>query len=493
MTQHRLIIKYTSTNTIGYILSTLINFLYYSLLVRYLGVENYGLIVIANIFSIIGLISLLDIGLPGSINRYCSILFKKGNSLKLSYVYTYTMILFALIGVLAVLISHLFFVDLYSTHFDKDSSLKGAIYIVLFSLPYQFPLLLVKSYYKALEKYSSLHIVLISVDLLKLGLTVIASQYEADNIDILLISSYIHLISFVLLIYNLPIKPIFIFRVKYFILFFRRLYKLSFYIFIQRISSVLYSSTDKIFASIILGPIAAATIDVLSKIPLIVNKMLGLSVSAIVPSLSLTNTNSVVEMHKVSIIFMNGTRFYAFILYPLISILFFNSADIFEKWLVVSDPVIIQGFEYLLFWSLLFPFYFGGTILVALNRFVREYSITLFSLPILKIFFILFFSSEIEIIHFPLSYLFSSLPIIYLLYIYRLVFGNFIVKVSYFLVLTFSFSFGVYYLLSLVDNFYLHNILFTFCYLLIMLVLGVTNSERLYILNKLRGFSIVKF
>ena len=137
---------------------------------------------------------------------------------------------------------------------------------------------------------------------------------------------------------------------------------------IGKFSSVVYNQSDKLLVTYYLGPSSMATYEVLSKIPSLFSKVIGLSAYAIVPSISSSDINTVTA----SKIFNLGLEYMIKLIVPVLVFFIIYSDALLEWWvgdefLSVSNLLVLM-----LFWSFLTIFTFGGNILLGLNVRLKE-------------------------------------------------------------------------------------------------------------------------
>ena len=409
-------LKGTSANALGLVCVAIINFALIPIMLGHLGMEKFGLVVIANIFSIIGLVSIFDLGIPGALTREVGFMTSNYSISERDNLFRVCVLLFVAIGLgvsfLFIGLSEYLFsnlIEIPEIYFEKFIF---ALWILFGSFIFQFPLLIFKSFLQGVGKFGLLQSIVVGSELLRSLIVVMTISFDKD-FDAIIIANSLAPISQLL-------GCIYVLRNQ---LFLRRrsaadfslissLAKLSSLIFVGRISSLLFNSVDKILVASLLGPIASASLELFSKIPQLVNRVLGLSVSTIVPIVS--GMDQVKESSVIKQIYHDGFRLYYFVVaMPIVSMIYF-SEEILMFWVGTVDPVINNCIRLLLIWCCVVPLAFGSNILIGMNKGVLGLTYFRIAQSLFKVVSVYFLIGTFELYSVPISFLISCLPLVYL-------------------------------------------------------------------------------
>ena len=159
-------------------------------------------------------------------------------------------------------------------------------------------------------------------------------------------------------------------------------------LYIGRVSSIVYNSSDKIIILYLGSPALLTVYDVLSKFPLFLNKIYGLSTSTLIPLGATLKTRS-----DLIIIFKRVYKLLSYSFIPIIISLIFNFYVILNIWL--KGQVIIESWKVIviLIWAFSTVFLSFGNLLIGANLFIREITYFRISQAFLRVFigFILFY------------------------------------------------------------------------------------------------------
>lgn len=405
----------------------LITLVVFSKITLELGLEGLGLIAIASLFSIVGVVSLLDFGVPGALTREISLLLKNSEMDKARELFWSCLVLFFLIGIVIsislVSLSSFIVRDIFIIDSSAQTMFETALFYMFISHLYQFPALIMKAVFRGYTMFGRLQMVLVSVELVRAVAVIFALESELDFDAIIIINAIVPFLAFALLWLSLPRKIKSTVGLAFSYASLQQIKRLASFIFIHRISASIFNSTDRLLSALMLGPLAVGMLEVCSKFPLMFNKALGLSVSAIVPAVSGLSASTENGRSQLLDIYSLGFKtYYIAVVPPIISIMAFTPEILFE-WVNVTDQIIIDCMRIMCIWCLFVPLQFGGNFLIGLDRKVGRYTVFIASLPIVKLLSILILVPVIGIYAFPISYVIASLGTLYLLYTMKIVIG----------------------------------------------------------------------
>lgn len=363
----------TIFNGLASIYLALIQFVSIPILIQSLGKEVFGVVAMINVFSILGYISILDLGIPATIQRFAGnyLLRQQFDDLNrlLSAAVTKLLIVSLLSGLSLVILRGIIVYDFFKLDFELGSIvMKLLIFQALLNL-FSFGNLFFKNALESLSCFKYVSFVTILIESFKIACIIYASRSELLTL------------SFVVYLYGiLSIVTFFFYLFKFFnkipgfsynptaLRFSRDEVRYSNSSLIGKFSSVVYNQSDKLLVTYYLGPSSMATYEVLSKIPSLFSKVIGLSAYAIVPSISSSDINTVTA----SKIFNLGLEYMIKLIVPVLVFFIIYSDALLEWWvgdefLSVSNLLVLM-----LFWSFLTIFTFGGNILLGLNVRLKE-------------------------------------------------------------------------------------------------------------------------
>ena len=416
------LLKGTSYNTLGLMANMILNFLLIGVIAQILGIEKLGLIAISALFSIIGLVSLFDFGIPGALTRELSLRIKTKNFVEAAQLFWACVILFCIIGsVISIIL--LLSLDpivngLFKISDDYNAKCSLSIFFMFLSHIYQFPTLILKATFRAMERFGILQSVIVAVEMVRVILN-ITFLYNGFDFDVVIkINSLVPIIVTFSLWLLLP-KNIFSFKqAKNFMDFkFNQTVTLAGYIFIQRIGATVFNNIDRLIAGILLGPFFVGLLEVFSKIPLLINRTLGLAISTIVPAVSGMDFQK--DKTKLQDIYNGGFRIYYSVIAPPVFLLLLFTSNILDLWTGLSDETAVICMQIMLLWCLIVPFQFGGHMLIGINKNVKDYTKFISLLSVLKLVLVLLLIEYIGIYALPSSFLIASISTIYLLLVMK--------------------------------------------------------------------------
>jgi len=423
---HHKILRGTSYNALGLLASMILNFVAIGVIAQMLGLEKLGLIAISALFSVIGIVSIFDFGIPGALTRELAVLFKANERVDASKLFWSCFLFFVLIGLFIslVLISLMSYIidNLFSIGPEYSARFGYAMCFMFFSHVYQFPALIIKASYRAQERYGTLQSVLVSVEALRV-ISLITFVYLGFDFDTIIIinSTLPFLIPLILWLY-LPRDLRWVPKVTELLSFdFAKIRRLASFIFVQRISAMAFNNMDRVVAGVWLGPLLVGVVEVFSKIPLLINRFLGLSISTLVPAVSGMTIGK--DQHRLLEIYHLGFKLYYSVIAPPAILLLAFAPQVLDLWVGVSDQTAIICMRVMLVWCLIVPLQFGGHMLIGINQRVGSYTQFIVLLSVLKLTATLVMFPVIGIYSLPLGYLIASSSTLYLLLILRSTIG----------------------------------------------------------------------
>lgn len=412
------ILKGTSINTIGLFATMFINLVVISQIVIKLGLESLGMIALASLFSIIGIVSLLDFGVPGALTREFSLLIKREKIREARELFWSCLLLFFIIGIVVsimlIFLSDFIAQDMFGVDPILQGAFQSALIFMFISHVYQFPALILKAIFRGYSMFGHLQAIVVATELFRAFIITVALMHDFEFDLIIVINATIPIIALIFFLLYLPseIRGEKIYRNFKFGI--NQIKTLASFIFAQRISAALFNNMDRLLTGIMLGPVYVGAVEIFSKAPLLFNKTLGLSISAIVPAVSGLS----VEQNRKQLfdIYHNGFKIYYVAVVPLLILTIVFTPSILKLWVDISDQFIIDCMRIMCVWCLLVPLQFGGNMLIGVRKKVGAYTNFIVSLAVVKLLVILILMPFIGVYALPISYLIASMGTLYLLF-----------------------------------------------------------------------------
>jgi O-antigen/teichoic acid export membrane protein len=188
-------------------------------------------------------------------------------------------------------------------------------------------------------------------------------------------------------------------------------------IFLGQFFSQIYINIDKILVGVFLTPTALGSLEVLTKLPILINKFLGLSVSTIIPMVGSTQSDQLDKFSKE--LFHKGFRWYSSFITPIILALMFYSEEFLFIWIGSEVSDLHDILSLILLWCLLTTLSFGGNIVYGREEGIKEMTIYRILQSLLKVLAIYFFIQDYGLYAVAMSYLISNLSLIYVIGVFR--------------------------------------------------------------------------
>jgi O-antigen/teichoic acid export membrane protein len=366
------LIKNTVISGASTFLLSVMNFLLIPFMIHRLGVIEYGLIGICQIFTLGGYLSLLDLGLHGSIVKYIAEYTVKKEQEKLLQLVNSTLIILLGVGLgvsILTLIGHQFILGLFSNiGVQYQESFSQALVLLFIAFIFQFPNIVMLGLFGGLQRFDILKGIQSSFSLLNTCGIIILLVLEQGFLEIIWLSVVLSFLQFIVyFIFAFWKVPGFKIRLRYFSWErLRSVATMSKYMFLGKIASLAFHHTDRILIGMA-GPALMTAYDVLVKLPRLIKLILGLGNSAVVPAASeiFSSKNSPL----VKSLFIRGLTFnYCFCL-PIVTGAMYFSQQFWKIWLGEDYLYLSDIMQVMLIWNLMTPLVtFGSSILSGINR-----------------------------------------------------------------------------------------------------------------------------
>jgi O-antigen/teichoic acid export membrane protein len=417
---YRQLIGGTTVNGIGLAVLVVVNFFLIPMQVSVLGLEEFGLVVVGTLFSLQGFISILDLGVPGALTRQIARFRKDEQCQLIRTLYSACIYLFLFLGCFVGLVLFILSEEL-GSYFAKGLEGKRELLVfglkaVFVSYAWQFPLLIVKAQFLGYARFKTVQLVTVATELVRFLMIVGLLKYNYGFEAIIVCNASVPMLS---LVGFLAISPNGI-NLPYYSeskQSLKGIWRLSKLLFLGRLSGVFFNNSDKAVASVFLGPVAVGLIEIFTKIPALLNRFLGLSVSAIIPVVAGIDWKN--DKRKITNIYHYGFKLYFFFVSFPILLLMYYTPEILLFWVQQSDQAVIDCMRLMLLWSIFIPLQFGGNLLIGLDRGVKQLTKYRVMQSVIKVGTLLVLVGFFNSYAIPLSYLLSVLATIYLLKIFK--------------------------------------------------------------------------
>ena len=400
---------------------SLIQLLLVPLLINNLGVYEFGLIGILNIFSLNGYLSIFDLGLASSVQRYVSKYWAEQNVRAVKSLISSTFMLLLIVGtslgIIVYLMSSYMAISFFNITEEYSYKFTTALQIFAFSYVFQFPALILQNSLLGLLKFKQAKFIICLIEISKLIGVYLVLISGGNFLSVIFLYVFLHFLYFLLsmLAVLIHLKYFNIFRVSK-----DSLWEIKTFTSFQisgKFTSLLFNQSDRLFIGFFLSPSAMSSFEVMMKIPSLANKFLGLSMSAIVPVIGSIDHNE--NRNMIRVLYERGFKYYSLFIVPIITLFYFIIPDFILLWVGDEFLFLVSFIRLLLIWSLISVFAFGSNILIGLNLGMSEllrYRVFQTIIKIVSLYVLIKTSGLIAV---PLSFILSMLPLIYLLKIFH--------------------------------------------------------------------------
>jgi len=414
----KLLIKNTFINTFGFGIQVVLNILITGLLFRYLTIVEFASFALLNIFANQGLLSLFDFSIPTTILRVLSK--KSAKNYKFKSHVIYNSVLFSIaVGVISscLLVS---LGDVISGLVDNsDPNFRLILLICCFLNILYLPSYIGLSILESEKQFLLISAFKVVLDISKSCLILYGFFNDFGYIFycIVLVGSFALLALFYVyhLVFYLRNSKNSTYKSQLLV----KLLFVSWPIYRGRFWSILFNNSDRVAASIIGGATLLAYSEIFTKLSFFLNRFLGIASSAVIPYAASIKKESRSDIYG---IYLNILIPYSIFIISTAIFLLINTGIVIEIYSGSTNELVVLNARLMLLWSLIFPLYFGGNILIGLNTFNAELSNNRFLQSIYKLVSLVILSFFVADYAISLSYICSLLSLISLLKLYKLVF-----------------------------------------------------------------------
>ena len=238
-----------------------IGFLLLPFMIHKVGVVEYGLVGISYIFAMSGYVSMLEMGFQSSISKYVAEFYAKGEELKICRIVITVCAMFLCMGIVLMIagfaLSGIFARHLFIIPAEYQSSFQRVLILIFFSYVFQFPTIVYAGLLEGIQRF----------DILK-GMQALTAIIIAGGIILFLTLGYNYVaivactlfglfVQFCVYVYSafkiLPFLSIKYEYLSYQII--KEIWAMTKFLFIGKVSSLIYHNTPKFLTSMLLGPV----------------------------------------------------------------------------------------------------------------------------------------------------------------------------------------------------------------------------------------------
>ena len=410
----------TFFNGLASIYLALIQFISIPILIQSLGKEVFGIVAMMNVFSILGYISILDLGIPATIQRFTGVYFSKKETDSLyrllSAAVTKLLIASVFAGLLIVIFREVIVYEFFNLDVETGALVMKLLIFQTFINLFSFGNLFFKNALESLSCFKYVSLVTLLIESFKIVCVICASQKGFLNLSFVIylfgllsiVTFFFYLIKFINMVPGFSYDPSIL-------MFSRDERRFSNSSLIGKLSSVIYNQSDKLVITYFLGASTMASYEVLTKIPSLFSKVIGLSAYAIVPSVSSSN----LDFQRATKIFNSGLEYMIKMIVPVLVFFIVYREILLEMWVGPEFLSVSNLLGLMMIWSFLTIFTFGGNILLGLN--IRLKAINRFRIiqASIKVAVLVSMIGLYDLYAVPISFLFSMVSLLYLWRIYH--------------------------------------------------------------------------
>jgi len=365
------ILTNTFINTVGKFLSFLLQLFIITFLIKSIGKESYGLLVLA--LAIVGNTNLLEAGFGLSVTKYVAEYHaKKDNKMMMEIVNTNFLVatVLALIFSLLLVIINEFVIDkIFAIPHESIEEVKNLIRILIGLSIIEFWSASIMRIAEGLQKYMLVRIMELIKWSLRGGFVVFAAMagYRLEGIGFAyLAAGALSLFIFYVAVFtekNGLIIGIRFISTKSF----KLLFSFSIWIFLSKIFSFFSYRIDTILIGLFLSPVYLTYYNIAFKIYEMMSFGFSVLSYTVVPVTS--ELNVLVDKKRLNILFQKSTKYLLLTMYPLLTFLLFYSGFIIKLWVgkgFETSVTLCQLFMISLFFTAIG--FSGAQIVVGLDR-----------------------------------------------------------------------------------------------------------------------------
>jgi len=346
---------------------------------------------------------LLEMGLQSSISKYVAEYNAKNNHIKIAKIVCTSVIMFLLIGltltISGILLSNFIVQNFLKIPQEYYPSFRIALFIIFSSYIFLFPNFVVVGFLSGMQRFDILKGTQIVVTLLYAGGVVLLLWLEHNYLSIIIFQTCMLFLQFNFYSWMILRHNKFL-RFKFSnlsISSMREIFNMTKFLFINRLSDLVFHNTPRIIIGIFLGPISMTSYEAVIKISRMIKVALGFINSAIMPAASELyankNTNVLREL------FLKTCRYQLVAVFPVVTAVMFLAQSFYRLWLGADFVKLAPLLRIALVFNLTTPFItVGGAIMIGMNRNLKSLTLLSITNTLLNIIIILLLIQKYELI-----------------------------------------------------------------------------------------------
>lgn len=375
MSQRKLIAKNTIFNAAASFANTIIGFLIFPFMILKLGTVEFGMFGISLVFAFGGLITLLEPGLHTSITKHIAEYMGEGERDKVRNVLGTSFLILFGIGILAFLATFSLaeiLQPLFSISKAHKDTFRTALYIFFGSYLFLFPGISFLATLEGLQRFDIVQGTTTICEICKALLIVLFLILDFGFLSLVVITVSMQLIQNLVYAYScfhlLSIKKLrWIHFSKETAL---ELWKVSKFVYLTRISSIIYEHADRVLIGIFGNPTMMTFYEALIRLPRFIRTFMGFAQGAIVPAAS--RLKALGDQHHIRMLYCSGFRFIFAFSVPIIMAAVYFAEPFLVQWIDPKFGHLAPMLQVLMLWNLFLTLNFGVSILYGINRRLKE-------------------------------------------------------------------------------------------------------------------------
>lgn len=327
------------------------------LLLFWLGVEQYGVLLIVQLLSVSGLLGISDLGMQASLIRYLAAYHATGDRDRFRALLATGFALFFAIGLVCGLVvlglTQTIFLDWFKVPAPFRGSAHVALLIYAATFPFQFGIYILKAFYVALQDFPRLKVWESLERILYLAGVIVVLRSSQGLLGVVIVEQAVVIGLAVLFVFVARRHASFSLRLQDASLEqLRGVAALSWQLFINYLLTfIVYQRAPEIITATLLGPVHVAYVGILTRVPRAL-KAVGSTVNGVVfPAAASLDAQ---DMHtRLGRLVLRGGRYAYLLLTPLVVFLMVFAADLLRVWVGAPFVPLANLFRMFVLWQYL--------------------------------------------------------------------------------------------------------------------------------------------
>jgi len=314
-----------------------LNLLATPVLIKYLGIAEYGVFIFLSIFSTYGLLNLFDFGMEGALQNHVARFEAAGEKRKIQSSLTMSLVFYGLIGTALGLALYMLAGFVESRFIDETGGLnravvRASISIVSVNVFMQFLSLPFTAVLQGLRRFVISKSVDTAFNVLKYVLLIATAIYfrriDVAFMVILVVTTVRLLVLICIVRYRLPYFRPMQFGVEYSV--FKSLFSYSAILFVSRIIGIVFNQMDKFLIWLYLVITQMAIYDIVVRPANLIRIMIGVINSAVIPEVARLHHQK--EMGRLRTLYIDLVRYAYLIIVPVLAVGYVHMESLLSLW-----------------------------------------------------------------------------------------------------------------------------------------------------------------